>query len=117
MTTNQYITINSITFNPTSVETSVERVGESRRMADGSLKFYHRADKKKWTLQWTSVRAALVINIEDVASITNTTTFIDYDNTSHTVVFLPGAFKKTLSADKVTPSQRYYDVTLVVDEV
>lgn len=115
---NQYITINGTSFNPTSIEYSIEKVGESRRMADGTLRYYHRANKYKWTLQWASVRESRVSAIQTVGELTTSTTFIDYEGVSHTVILLPGCFKKTLSADKVASlTARYFDVELVLDEV
>jgi hypothetical protein len=107
---NQYISINSTS--------SLEKIAESRRMADGSMKMYWIANKYKWTIQWTSLRESSIAAIETIAKLTTSITFIDYDAVSHTVVLLPGCFKKTISADKVSSlARRFFDVELVLDEV
>jgi len=115
---NRYIFMNSVQFNPTSVEAEEDKIGESRRMGDGTLRYYHRAFKSKWTLNWTAVKEANVPAIRTIARLTTSFTFVDYDGVSHTVMVLPGGFTTSLSAEKVDAAGiKRYDVTLVLDEV
>lgn len=114
----QYIFMNSQAFNPTSVEVNEDKIGESRRMGNGTLRYYHRAFKNEWTITWTSLRENFVPAIRTIAKLTSSFTFTDYDGVSYTVLVLPGGFKVSVSADKVDGSGiKRYDVTLVLSEV
>lgn len=114
----RYIFMNGTQFNPTSVQADEDKIGESRRMGDGTLRYYHRAFKSKWTINWTAVRETNVPAIRTIARLTTSFTFIDYDNVSHTVMVLPGGFTTTLSAEYVDASGiKRYNVTLVLDEI
>lgn len=117
MTTQRYIYINSIQFNPTSVEADEDRIGTSRRMSDGSLVYYHRAFKTRWTIQWNNLHESRLTIIHGISTLNSQLTFVDYDNNSHTVLILPGGCKTTVSAEKTSKNAKYYDVTLVLDEV
>ena len=113
-----YIYLNGVQFNPTSVESEEERIGESRRMGDGTLRYYHRAFKSKWTITWEKVRESYVPAIRTISRLLTTFTFIDHEGTSHTVMVLPGGFKTTLHADGVDMvGIKRYTITLAIDEV
>lgn len=118
MATQRYIFMNGVQFNPTSVDTEEEKIGESKRMADGTMRYYHRAFKSKWSVKWTKVRETNMAAIRAVAQLTTSFTFKDYDNTSWTVVILPGGFKHTITADGVdSAGVKRYDVELTLDQV
>jgi len=113
-----YIYLNGGQFNPSEVEMKDdEKIGESRRMADGTLRYYHRAFKSQWVLKWNGVKEVYVPAIRAIGRLTSSFTFIDYESVSHTVMILPGGFSRTLSADKVSPGIKRYDVTMTLDEV
>lgn len=113
----RYIFMNGSQFNPTAVDTEDDKVGDSRRMADATLKYYHRAFKGKWTITWEGLRETYLPAIRTISRLTTAFTFIDYESVSHTVLVLPGGFTHKLSADKVDKNGlKRYDVTLVLDE-
>lgn len=117
---NRYITMNSVQYNPTSVSMSLPKVGESRRMADGTLKYYHRANKRTWEIAWTALNEnnAQYAAVETLAALSSSFTFVDYAGTSYTVLILPDNFTKNISAEKVSTAYvKYYDITLTLTEV
>ncbi len=114
----QYIYMNGVQFNPSEVEMKDdEKIGESRRMGDGTLRYYHKAFKGQWSIKWNGVKEALVPAIRAIGRLTAPFTFVDYEGVSHTVMVLPGGMSRTLSADKVSPGVKRYDVTITLDEV
>lgn len=113
-----YIYMNGTQFNPSEVELKDdEKIGESRRMGDGTLRYYHRAFKSEWTIKWNSIRDTYVPAIRTIARLTTSFTFIDYEGVSHTVMVLPGGMTRNLSAEKVTPGIKRYDITMTLTEV
>lgn len=113
-----YIFMNGVQFNPSEVEMhDDEKIGESRRMGDGTLRYYHRAFKGQWVVKWTGVKETLVAPIRAIGRLTTSFTFIDYESVSHTVMILPGNFTRTLSAEKVSPGMKRYDISMTLDEV
>ena len=114
----QYIYMNGVAFNPTSVETEVEKIGESRRMVDATLRYYHRAFKSKWTITWNALPESKFAAIQTIGLLTTSFTFIDYASVSHTVMVLPGGFKHTIDATSVDHAGiKRYTITLTLDEV
>lgn len=114
----QYIYLNGTQMNPSEVEIKDdEKIGESRRMGDGTLRYYHRTFKGQWSIKWTSVKETYIASIRAIGRLTTSFTFIDYEGVSHTVIVLPGNFSRTLSAEKVSPGIKRYDVSLTLDEV
>ena len=114
----QYIYMNGVQFNPSEVEMKDdEKIGESRRMGDGTLRYYHRAFKRQWVIKWTGVQESLVSNIRTIAQLTTSFTFTDYESVSYTVMILPGNMTRSLSASKVSPGIKRYDITMTLDQV
>lgn len=110
--------MNGVQFNPSEVEMKDdEKIGESRRMGDGTLRYYHKAFKGQWVIKWTTVKESYVPAIRTIARLTTSFTFIDYEGVSHTVMVLPGGMSRTLSAEKVSPGVKRYDVSITLDEV
>lgn len=113
-----YIYMNGVQFNPSEVEMKDdEKIGESRRMGDGTLRYYHRAFKSQWAIKWNGVKDIYVPSIRVIGRLTTSFTFIDYDSISHTVMVLPGGLSRTLSAEKVSQDTKRYDISLTLDEV
>ena len=113
-----YIYMNGVQFNPSEVEMlDDEKIGESRRMGDGTLRYYHRAFKREWTIKWNGVKEAYVPAIRAIAQLTTSFTFTDYDSVSYTVMVLPGGMSRTLSAEKVSPGIKRYDIQMKLSEV
>lgn len=113
-----YIYMNSVQFNPSELDAKDdEKIGESRRMGDGTLRYYHRAFKGQWTVTWNGVKDTYVPAIRAIGRLTTPFTFIDYESVSHTVIILPGNFSRKLSAEKVSPGVKRYDITMTLDEV
>lgn len=116
--TARYIYMNGTQFNPSEVEITEDKIGESRRMGDGTLRYYHRAVKRKWSIKWTGLRETYLPAIRTIFALTTSFTFTDYDSVSYTVLVLPGGFSYTLSAEKVDAAGvKRYDVQLTLDEV
>ncbi len=114
----QYVYLNSVMLNPSAIDAKPdEKIGESRRMADGTLRYYHVAFKGEWTLTWNGIKEAYVPAIRAIARLTTSFTFIDYDSVSHTVIILPGGFSSNLSAEKVSPGIKRYDLSMTLSEV
>lgn len=114
----RYIYMNGVEFNPSEVEIKDdEKIGDSRRMGDGTLRYYHRAFKGQWSITWNGVKETFIPAIRAIGRLTTSFTFIDYDGVSHTVIILPGNFSRSLTAEKVTPDTKRYDVSLTLDEV
>jgi hypothetical protein len=110
--------MNGVEFNPSEVEIKDdEKIGESRRMGDGTLRYYHRAFKGQWAIKWNGVKEIHLPAIRAIGRLTTAFTFIDYENVSHSVMVLPGGFSRTLTAERVTPDTKRYDVTITLDEV
>lgn len=113
-----YIYLNGTQFNPSEVEMKDdEKIGESRRMGDGTLRYYHRAFKGEWVIKWNGIKETLVSPIRTIGRLTTSFTFIDYESVSHTVMVLPGGFTRTLSAEKVSPNMKRYDIQMTLSEV
>lgn len=110
--------MNGTQFNPTSIDTEEEKIGEGKRMADGTLRYYHRGFKNKWTITWSRIRESYLPSIRAIAVLTASFTFTDYAGTAWTVAVLPGGFTHTLNADGVDAAGlKRYDITLVLDQV
>lgn len=111
------ITLNGTTFYPTAIEMEDQRIADGpERMVDGTLRLWHRAFKRRWTITWTSLIETSVAAIRTVYRTTTSITFNDTNNTNYTVVTL--SFKDTLSAENLSlAGNLYYDIELVVEEV
>jgi hypothetical protein len=112
--------MNSVQYNPTSIEIEDDRIGTNRRMGDATLRYYHRAFKSRWSIHWSGLREtkAEYTALKALGLVTAAFTFTDVDGTSHSVLILPGGFKRSLAADRMNQlGIKYYDVDLVLDEV
>ena len=113
-----YIYLNGSQFNPSEVDSKDdEKIGDSRRMGDGTLRYYHRAFKSEWTITWNGLKEAYVPALRTIARLTTSFTFVDYEGVSHTVVILPGGFSRKLSAEKVSPGVKRYDISMTLTEI
>jgi len=114
----QYIFLNGAQYNPTKVEYEETKIGDSRRSLNATLRYYHRANKYKWSINWTNVKESIATALRTLSLLSSTFTFTDYDGISYTVICLPGNFKRTLSAEKIDGiGTKRYDVDLVLDQV
>lgn len=115
---NTYITMNSVVFSPTTVEVSFDKIGTTKRAANGKLYFYFRAIKRKWSISWTALPEANLAAIRALGALTSSFTFIDEHGTSYTVVVPPGGYSAELSAERRSlAGVFYYDVSLELEEV
>lgn len=115
---NRYITIDGVSYNPSSVDDDMTKIGDSRRMGDGTLRFYYRNTKARWTLKWTSLRETSITTLRSMAFALSAHTFVDYDGGSYTVMVLPGSWKRSISANQVdSAGLKRYDIELSFDEV
>ena len=115
---NRYISLNSTQYNPTSVEYEDNKIGESSRKLDGTLRYYHRNNKGKWTIAWTRVQEAIADALFTMSLSTSTIAFTAYNGTTYTTLCLPGNFKRTLSAENIDGiGTKRYDVEMVLEQV
>lgn len=115
---NNYIVLNSTNFYPTAITSSLDKIGDLKRAANGTLYYYHRANKRNWELVWTSLPETDLSGIRTIAELTSSFTFTDENNTNYTVLVPSGGFEVTLAADKMRKDGFfYYDVTLRLDQV
>ena len=113
----RYIFFDGVQYNPTTVDYEETKVGESSRKLNGTLRYYHRANKGKWTIKWTRVQEAISVALRTKALATGTIAFTDYDSTVYTTICLPGGFKRTLSAENIDGiGTKRYDCELVLDQ-
>lgn len=113
-----YVILNGVQVTPTSIERDEDKIGSSRRMGDGTLRYYHRAFKNKFTLHWSSLREDRLTPIRNVANLTTAFVFTDVEGSSFNVLILPGGFKWSLSAERQSRTGvKYFDVDLVLDQV
>lgn len=114
----QYIYFNGTQYNPTEIGYEETKIGESRRTGNGTLRYYHRANKYKWTIKWGNVKESIASALRTLSLLSSTFTFTDYDSTVYTVICLPGGFKRTLSAEKIDGiGTKRYDVEMTIDQV
>jgi len=115
-----YVILDGIQIHPTNVDVEEERIGEMRRMADGTLKMYHIAYKLKWTLSWDTIHQdsydLLVARVK--YRTTSPMIYTDENGNSYTVITSPDGKKETLSAEKQGINGKYhYDVELTLIQV
>lgn len=114
---NTLVSLNGSSFTPTSVAVRLLRIGDSRRAANGKLYYYHRANKRAWDLQWTSLPETQLSAIQTIGLLTSTFTFIDEAGSSYTVLVPDGGYSATLAASKASRANFfYYDVALTIEE-
>lgn len=111
------VTFAGISFYPTTIETEDMRIGEGpSRMLGGALRFYHRAYKKKWSINWTNVPEVTVSGIRTRYRNSASQAYVDQDQTTYTVILT--ALKEKLSADQISlPGVYYYDIDMDFEEV
>lgn len=116
--TTNYITLNGTQFRPTSVDVEETKIAEEKRMADGTMKSYHRAVKLQWTITWSGLVETSVSAIRTIYRLTTSFTFIDEFGVSWTVVTLSGGLNVSMSAERVRlDGTKYYDVELIITQV
>jgi hypothetical protein len=111
------ITLGGVTFYPSEIAIEDVRIADGpERMMDGTLRIWHRAFKRKWTLTWTSLPETSVAAIRTRYRTTTSQTYNDTDNTNHTVVTT--AMNEKLSAQQLSLAGIfYYDVDLSIEEI
>lgn len=108
------VTIGGTTFYPSTVDVTEERIGDTERMADGTLRFWHRAFKNTWTLTWNKLPESSLTSLRAKYRVTTSFTFNDENNTNWTVISTK--FDTKLSVIGLN-GIIYYDVTLELQEV
>lgn len=117
MTTLKRVILGGTTLYPTTIDVDDQRIALGpERMIDGTLRMWHRAFKRKWTLHWNSLPEALLPAIRTIYRTTASMTYNDEDNANHTVVSISKT--ENLAADRISRAGiMYYDVDLVIEEV
>ncbi len=117
MTTLKRVTLNGTTLYPTSIDEDDIRIADGpERMLDGTLRIWHRAFKRKWTLSWSSLPETSIAAIRTAYRTTTSITYNDEDNVNHTVVTTSKT--ENLAADRISRAGiMYYDVELTLEEV
>lgn len=115
---NQPIYLNGVVFKPSSIDRKEDKIGDSKVMANGYKRFYHRAFKNQWQIAWNGVTTDVLNNVRAIYRLTSTFTFVDEQGNSYTVLCLPGGFSSTLDAANISINNVVrYDVQLTIDEV
>jgi hypothetical protein len=106
--------LDSLLIYPSNIDVSEEKIGEEKRMDDGTLRFFLRAIKHTFTLSWDAVEASwlpLLRAKSDAGELTYT------DEVGSTFDAIVISFDHTLSADKIDKDNTYrYDITMVFKE-
>lgn len=111
------VTLNGTVYNPSKVETTVDKIGEVKVMINGTTRFFHKAHKRKWSISWEGIPDATVQALRTIYLLTTSFTFKDEWDTSYTVLCLPGGFKHTLAGDRIGLNGiEYYDVSFDIQE-
>ena len=111
------VTLNGVSFYPTTIETEDMRIGEGpHRMLGGALRFWHRAYKKKWNLHWERVPETTVSGIRTRYRSSSSQTYVDQDSITYTVILTN--FKESLAAEDISlPGLYYYNIDLGFEEI
>jgi hypothetical protein len=115
---NTYISLNGTRYYPSSVDVKLDKVGDTHRAANGTLYYYHRANKRSWSLQWKSLIETSISGLRSIGILTAPFTFIDESGTSYTVLVPPGGYSAKLDAGNISHANVfYYDITIELTEV
>jgi len=108
--------LDSLIIHPSSINVEEERIGEEKRMADGTLRFFQRAIKLKWTLTWDSLDESWFTSLKGKGNSNDVIVYQDeFGDTYNT---LAREFTHDLSAEKISLDNTYhYDITIVLKEV
>src|SRR5262245_1371683 len=110
------VTLNSVSFYPTQIETEDMRIAETQRMLGGAFRMWHRAFKKKWTLTWDNVPETTISGIRTAYRKTTSVPYVDQDQISYTIITT--GYKESVHAGKISlPGVYYYDISLDFEEV
>ncbi len=114
---NNYITLNGVSFSPTDIEMTPERIADTRRARSGKLRLYHWGSKNHWTITWTGIIETSVSAIRTIGLLTGVFVFTDVDGVSYNVIVTPGGYSQSLSAERQSIAGiYYYDITLELEE-
>jgi len=117
---NSTITMNGDTYNPSSVDFSLPKIGEARRMADGTQRFYFVTNKRQWVLKWNTLNETNIqfTRLSQLATLQGVFTFRDHNGVDHQVLVLPDNYTESLVAEKVgRDGVKRYDISLTLTEV
>jgi hypothetical protein len=115
---NTSISLNGSSFSPTTIETAIEKIGITKRAANGTLYFYFRANKRVWNISWSGLPESLLTGIRTIGLLTASFIMIDEFGSSFTVIIPPGGYTQEMSAERRSLAGTfYYDVSLQVQEV
>ena len=111
------VILNGTTLTPTSIDQEDIRIAKGPdRMLDGTLRMWHRAFKRRWTLHWSSLAEANMAAIRTAYRTTTSITYNDQDNVNYTVVTTSKS--ESLAADRISRAGlMYFDVDLTIEEV
>ncbi len=116
---NNPIYLNGVQFKPSGIEESDDRIGETSRMANGTLRMYHRAFKKTWEIRWDGIPTAILNQVRVVYRNIGQFTFINEQGESYTVITPAGGFNSVLDAadGAAIGGETYYKVRLTLEQV
>jgi hypothetical protein len=115
---NTTISLNGTSFSPTTIETTIQKFGTTKRAANGRLYFYYRGTKRFWTIEWTGLPEASLSAIRAIGILTTSFTFIDEFGVSFTALVPEGGYTHEMAAERRSlAGVFYYDVTLQLEEV
>jgi hypothetical protein len=109
------VSLNSQTFYPADIELNIVRKGTAIEPADGSERFALRAVKRQWKLRWKTILDAEREDLEAIASLTTSFTYVDERGTSYTVIPDPQPLRSNV-AIIAKGAVLYYAVELNIRE-
>ena len=115
MATLKRYVLNGTVFHPTEVAIEDMKIEDSDRMANGTLRTWHRAYKKKWTLSWSGLHEDNIGPLRTLYRTTSSYTLNDENNTTYTV--LARTWSEKLSAEREANNILYYDIEMSFEEV
>lgn len=111
------VTLNGVTLTPTTIETGIRKEGERLVMANGSVRFFHRAHKRTWTLSWNLAGLTALLSVISIFTTTSTMTYVDENGSSYTVIPTDD-FGIEFGAEQISLTGfKYYSFSLTIEEV
>jgi hypothetical protein len=117
VTTNKVVTYNGTSLYPSSIDIDEQPIEDSERMADGSLRVWHRANKSNWSLKWSGLVETAVPAIRALYRAGGSHTYVDEWAASYTA--RPKSLRVALSAGFIGIADHLirYDVILELEEL
>lgn len=109
------VTLNGTTFYPSDVPKTLTKVGKSLVSVNGTRTWIHRGHKRSWELSWNTVSNTVRGQVQTIALLTSTFTFVDQLSVSYTVQCEADCYQESVAFIS-RDGTLYYDLTLTIYE-